>query len=219
MYEHILLTCNWGILGCVYLLRSRFTAQLAKLYQVAGFALLTLSGLLVLKSFTAVNPFFEPINIGSWPIVNWLLLLWLVPASIAIWASQLTKSQRYLHKLFTVFSGVLSVLYINAEIRHNWQGEFINLALPTSDAELYSYSLAWLIIGALVVVVGQLKTITVLQKFGLGILALVVLKVFLVDMANLTGLLRAISFIGLGLSLVALSWLFQKFKAKPSALP
>jgi len=219
VYEHILLTCNWGILGCVYLLRSRFTAQLVKLYQMAGFALLTLSGLLVVKSFTAVNPFFEPINIGSWPIINWLLLLWLVPALIAIWASRLTKSQHYLQKLFTALAGVMSVLYINAEIRHNWQGEFINIALPTSDAELYSYSLVWLVIGALVVVIGHLKTITLLQKLGLGLLALVVLKVFLIDMANLTGLLRAISFIGLGLSLVALSWLFQKFKAKPTALP
>jgi len=71
----------------------------------------------------------------------------------------------------------------------------------------------------MLVVIGHLKTITLLQKLGLGLLALVVLKVFLIDMANLTGLLRAISFIGLGLSLVALSWLFQKFKAKPAALP
>ena len=71
----------------------------------------------------------------------------------------------------------------------------------------------------MVVVIGHLKIITLLQKLGLGLLALVVLKVFLIDMANLTGLLRAISFIGLGLSLVALSWLFQKFKAKPTALP
>ena len=45
------------------------------------------------------------------------------------------------------------------------------------------------------------------------------IKGILIDMANLTGLLRAVSFIGLGLSLVALSWLFQKFKAKPVALP
>jgi uncharacterized membrane protein len=34
-------------------------------------------------------------------------------------------------------------------------------------------------------------------------------KVFLIDMANLTGLLKAVSFIGLGLSLVGLSWLLQ----------
>ena len=69
------------------------------------------------------------------------------------------------------------------------------------------------------VVMGHLKSLATVQKLGLGLLALVVLKVFLIDMANLTGLLRAVSFIGLGLSLVALSWLFQKFKAKPVALP
>ena len=84
---------------------------------------------------------------------------------------------------------------------------------------LYTYSLIWLLIGALVVIAGHLRSIVDLQKLGLGLLALVVLKVFLIDMANLTGLLRAVSFIGLGISLVALSWLFQKFKAKPHALP
>ena len=40
----------------------------------------------------------------------------------------------------------------------------------------------------------------------------VVLKAFLIDMANLEGLYRALSFLGLGLSLVGIGWLFQKFQ-------
>ena len=220
VYEHILLTCNWGVLGCVYLLRARYTQQMVKLYQLAGLGLLTLAGLLAATLFMELNPFFAQIRIGQMPVFNWLLLVWLVPALICVWAGQLTRSiNSRLLKPFYILAGAFTALYINAEIRHNWQGEFINLAQPTSDAELYSYSLVWLIIGALVVVMGHLKSLATVQKLGLGLLALVVLKVFLIDMANLTGLLRAVSFIGLGLSLVALSWLFQKFKAKPVALP
>jgi uncharacterized membrane protein len=37
-------------------------------------------------------------------------------------------------------------------------------------------------------------------------------------MANLTGLLKALSFIGLGLSLVGLSWLFQKLRSRSKTL-
>jgi len=220
VYEHILLACNWGVLGCVYLLRSRFTQHLVRLYQAGAIVLLTLAGLFALKLLTALNPFFEPINIGQWPIINWLLLLWLVPALITLWVAKLIKPiNTKLVKPLICLAGAFLALYINAEIRHSWQGELINLAQSTSDAELYTYSLIWLLIGALVVIAGHLRSIVDLQKLGLGLLALVVLKVFLIDMANLTGLLRAVSFIGLGISLVALSWLFQKFKAKPHALP
>ncbi len=39
----------------------------------------------------------------------------------------------------------------------------------------------------------------------------VVLKVFLWDVSSLDGFWRAVSFLGLGVSLVSLGWLFQKF--------
>jgi uncharacterized membrane protein len=46
------------------------------------------------------------------------------------------------------------------------------------------------------------------------VLAVVVLKVFLIDSDNLEGLYRALSYIILGLSLVAIGWLFQRLSAK-----
>lgn len=57
---------------------------------------------------------------------------------------------------------------------------------------------------------GQYFSKVKISHLGFGILAMVLLKAFLIDMANLEGLYRAISFIGLGLSLVAIGWLFQK---------
>ena len=42
-------------------------------------------------------------------------------------------------------------------------------------------------------------------------LLLVICKVFLIDMSHLSGLWRAVSFLGLGGSLVLLGWLFQRF--------
>ncbi|MFC3123065.1 DUF2339 domain-containing protein [Agaribacter flavus] len=52
----------------------------------------------------------------------------------------------------------------------------------------------------------------ILNRVGFSILALVLLKAFLVDMNHLDGIYRALSFIGLGLSLVVIGWLFQRFK-------
>ena len=46
-------------------------------------------------------------------------------------------------------------------------------------------------------------------------MVLVVLKVFLSDMSGLEGLYRIASFIGLGLSLVGIGWLYQRFVQKP----
>lgn len=58
-----------------------------------------------------------------------------------------------------------------------------------------------------------------LRLAGLVIGAIVAVKAFLFDMAALTGLYRAASFLGLGASLVALAWLYQRVAATPREAP
>jgi uncharacterized membrane protein len=41
--------------------------------------------------------------------------------------------------------------------------------------------------------------------------------VFLIDMAGLTGVFRALSFIGLGLVLVGIGWLYQRLLSPPQS--
>jgi uncharacterized membrane protein len=43
-----------------------------------------------------------------------------------------------------------------------------------------------------------------------AVLVLTVLKVFLIDMSNLTGIYRALSFLGLGAVLIGIGWLYQR---------
>jgi uncharacterized membrane protein len=45
----------------------------------------------------------------------------------------------------------------------------------------------------------------------LAVLVLAVLKVFLLDMSGLGGLWRVASFLGLGLSLIGIGWIYQRF--------
>ena len=153
--------------------------------------------------------------VGETPIFNWVLLIWFVPSLLALWLASLVKPlNAKLSQITLGVSGLLALLAINTLIRQYWQGGFIYLDKATSDAELYSYSVIWLLLGALVVIAGHLKQLRLLQNVGLGVLGAVIVKVFLIDMANLTGLLKALSFIGLGLSLVGLSWLFQKLRKR-----
>jgi uncharacterized membrane protein len=49
-----------------------------------------------------------------------------------------------------------------------------------------------------------------LRKISGLIILLVVLKAFLIDMSNLEGVLRAISFIGLGITLMGIGFVYQR---------
>ncbi|MDN3484525.1 DUF2339 domain-containing protein [Pseudoalteromonas sp. APC 3224] len=214
-YEQVLLSCNLLALGCVYLYRAQSAGQLGKLYRTAGLILSALAGLLLINTTLDDNPLLMRLYVGETPIFNWVILIWLVPSLLALWLASLVKPfNAKLSQITLGVSGLLALLAINTLIRQYWQGGFIYLDKATSDAELYSYSVIWLLLGALVVIAGHLKQQRLLQNVGLGILGAVIVKVFLIDMANLTGLLKALSFIGLGLSLVGLSWLFQKLRKR-----
>ena len=76
--------------------------------------------------------------------------------------------------------------------------------------ETYSYSAAWLVAGLALLAAGLR-----LDRQGLraasGILVLLtVLKVFLFDMAELEGVLRAASFMGLGVCLIGIGLFYQR---------
>lgn len=86
------------------------------------------------------------------------------------------------------------------------------MADPIQQLELYTYSIVWLALSIVAIVASQRFSLLFFRKLGFVILAFVVLKAFLIDMANLEGLYRALSFIGLGLSLVGIGWLFQKLQ-------
>ena len=74
----------------------------------------------------------------------------------------------------------------------------------------FSYSALWMIYGAVALVIGFWKKLAFLRWQALVLIALTIGKVFLYDLKNLTGALRVLSFIGLGVLLMAISFLYQK---------
>lgn len=202
---------NWLLMAWIYQWRSAKAGSTALLYRGAAAVLVILVSLAHLKLSLEENPFWHAQSLGSVPVLNLLLLLWGLPAVIFWGFSRLPLKLR-LKKAALYLALGSGTLYLTGAIRHFWQQGQLLLSLPTSVAEQYSYSLVFLTIAIATVLLSQWQNKSGPRKAGFVLLSGVVLKVFVVDLNDLTGVLRALSFIGLGLSLVMLGWLFQRLQ-------
>lgn len=89
-------------------------------------------------------------------------------------------------------------------------GEAMHLG-PTGNAEIYAYSFVWLVLGLGLLFAGALQKDRLLRVASLSVMILTVSKVFLYDASELEGLYRVFSFLGLGASLLGLSWFYTRF--------
>jgi uncharacterized membrane protein len=78
--------------------------------------------------------------------------------------------------------------------------------------------LALLAIGVVLLAIGILRDSRMARLVSVAYIVAAVLKVFILDLANLEGVMRALSFIGLGLVLVAIGFAYQKLLARRQAL-
>ncbi len=81
----------------------------------------------------------------------------------------------------------------------------------TTNAETYAYSAAWLLLGIALLIAGVWRKDKMIRYASLAIMILTVAKVFLHDASELEGLYRVFSFLGLGLSLLGLSYFYTRF--------
>ena len=95
------------------------------------------------------------------------------------------------------------------EIRRLYHGPVLARG-PTTGAEQYTYSIAWLAFGVALLGIGILFNSQRARLASAAVIALTILKAFLIDMSTLTGVYRALSFMCLGVVLVAIGWLYQR---------
>jgi uncharacterized membrane protein len=77
-----------------------------------------------------------------------------------------------------------------------------------SNAEFYSYSLAGLLLSIGLLLAGVRLPDKALRIAGLALLTATMVKVFLIDAAALEGVLRILSFLGLGIVLIGIGRLY-----------
>ena len=162
-------------------------------------------GLLVLE-----NPILWPIDVGG-AFINLLLLGYALPAVLALLLSYAVAGRRPVGYANTIAAGalVLALAYVTFEIRRIYHGPVLSGG-PTTGAEQYTYSIAWLAFGVVLLGIGILFNSQRARLASAAVIALTILKAFLIDMSTLTGVYRALSFMCLGLVLVAIGWLYQR---------
>ena len=164
----------------------------------------------------ALNPYFSGENTGAWPFVNLLLIGYLLPALAYAGLSAYARDKRpWPYVSMLAFAGAgLGFLWATLSVRRFWQGENIADWKGFLPDETYSYSVVWLLIGVALLLLGSRFNARSL-RLASGILVMVtVVKVFLIDMSNLEGILRALSFIGLGAVLIGIGLFYQKVLAR-----
>ncbi|KRR29665.1 DUF2339 domain-containing protein [Bradyrhizobium retamae] len=169
----------------------------------AGLA--TVFGLLLLE-----NPMLQWIDVGG-IVINLLLLGYALPAVLALLLSYAVAGRRPVAYANTIAAAalVLALAYVTFEIRRIYHGPAI-AAGPTSGAEQYTYSIAYLAFGVVLLGIGILFNSQRARLASAVVIGLTILKAFLIDMSALTGVYRALSFMCLGLVLVAIGWLYQR---------
>jgi uncharacterized membrane protein len=109
---------------------------------------------------------------------------------------------------------VLALTYLTFEIH----GPVLTRG-ATSAAEQYTYSIAWLAFGVSLLGIGILFNSQRARLASGAVIGLTIMKAFLIDMSTLTGVYRALSFMCLGLVLVAIGWLYQRILFRRQAAP
>ena len=110
-------------------------------------------------------------------------------------------------------AGLAAVLvWITVEVENRFAtGDTFQLAFGDLPARDLSLSIAWAVFALLLLLVGARRRSGALRWVSLVLLLLTIGKVFLLDLQDLRGLYRVGSFLGLAVSLLAVSLLYQRF--------
>jgi uncharacterized membrane protein len=172
-------------------------------------AALTLAAI-VLGLAIAENPLLTGEPVGG-RYVNLILLAYALPAMLAAVLALVSRGNR--PQLYSAAAAVTAVAlalgYLSLEVRTLFHGDVLTRG-PMTDAEQYTYSVVWLAFGVILLAVGVRLRSHAVRFASAAVVILTVLKVFLVDMRGLAGIYQALSFIGLGIVLLGIGWLYQR---------
>ncbi|MCX7304633.1 MAG: DUF2339 domain-containing protein [Hyphomicrobiales bacterium] len=180
--------------------------------------------LVVLQHFLVLNPLFTDESTGAIPVFNLLFLGYLLPAAAAAALALYARGRRpgWYSAMLGLLAAALLFVYATLSVRRLFQGEHIGYWGGLGQLETYAYSALWLAMGVALLAAGVAQRSQVLRIASAALVAVAVAKVFIFDMSQLEGVLRALSFIGLGAVLIGIGLFYQKLltrAAKADAAP
>ena len=154
-------------LALIYHWRSGISTRLSRVYALGANVLLGLSlvnyGLLL----TLFNPWWNTNLVGSAPLWNLLLPGYGLPVAGFLLIARFFPA---LHRrVVGPLAAIAAFVFVNLEIRHLWNGGFPDTGF-TSDGELYTYSIVWLLIAVVVMLLARSREHVMAYRAGIGLL-------------------------------------------------
>ncbi len=207
IFTHLLALSGW------LLLNRNWRDDLAGPLKSLGF---TLAGLALFRylyfDILLLSPTSVKQVLGSAPIANLGTLHY---TAIALWLWLYARTENVRITLITLIrpleiaSLFAAIAAVAVTVRQAVHGS--NIASPPfTSAETYLYSAALLLLAIAWLTRGIQTANALLRIAGLVLMTLVTFKVFLVDAAQLDGILRILSFLGLGIALIGIGWIYGK---------
>jgi uncharacterized membrane protein len=189
-------------------------------HNISAVLLTVYAGLCIVFGLMLLDtPILWRIDVGG-VFINLLLLGYAMPAVLALLLSYAVAGRRSAWYANTIAADalVLALSYLTFEIRRFYHGPILTSG-ATGGAEQYTYSIAWLAFGVSLLGIGIVFNSQRARLASAVVIALTIVKAFLVDMSTLTGVYRALSFMCLGLVLVAIGWLYQRILFRRQQTP
>jgi uncharacterized membrane protein len=194
-----------------------------KLQRIAiRFASYSVGLLVILKFFQEAQLHLGPFE-HYIPIINARFLICaLLIASFYLMLYQSSRnkvrleiSEKYVIAAVVMITQVLTVYLLSAEAIDYFRQSYSAASLVQLDsryARQLSLSLVWAFYASIIIGVGIALKIRMLRLMGMALIGITILKVFLLDLAELRTVYRIISFVVLGLILLGVSYFYNRFK-------
>jgi len=206
------ITVAWALEAAALAWLSTRIREDGLLYACGALAAATFVRLVVNPSLWSYHP-RDPT-----PIFNWYLYTFGVPAIAFLLAAhwlrnETSAKEMKLPTLLRLFAGVLVFVLLNVEIADFYStGTTLDFRLSGGGlAQDMTYSLAWGLFALVVLLLGITRKSKATRAAALVVLLLTIGKVFLHDLWDLGSLYRVGSIVGLGVALLAVSFLTQRY--------
>ncbi len=189
--------------------------------KTSGLLVLVLAGIsFSVGNLFAYNPMLQrAVLVDGGFVFNSLMLAYLIPAIVVGLTAFLFRQARFesntiLIEVFGAAALISLFVYVTTMVRLAYNDKTSMAYLSsyhTSNLEQYTYSAAWLLLGIMLFLVGLGFNSRSFRLGSMFVIVVTVLKVFLIDMSALEGLLRALSFVGLGAVLMGMGFVYQRY--------
>lgn len=136
----------------------------------------------------------------------------LISAGFAYWIQRKRielSGEKAAHTVFTTAGHLALLGVLTAEIIL-----FFDSSSPGSNGEMATWSVAWGIYAAILVMIGFSMRYPLYRFLGIGLFSVVLAKIFLVDLSQFELIVRVVALLSIGLLMLGVSLLYQKFRTR-----